>query len=242
MMQQKVVLITGAARGIGRYIAGTFAKEGVRLAVGDIESLDAVSIELREMGVEVLPVIADVRDEDQVRAMVRQVVDHFGRIDTLVNNAGIVTHFSWSPRWPRIRDMDLGFWNNVLETNLGGTFLCTKHVLPQMQIQGSGHVINLYGGTDPKQMGTGACVYSVSKDAIRTFTGFVAEEERDSNICVVAVAPGSAIATEEAPEDVRQALPGPDFVGNAFVLASQLGMEHTGQLLQLEDDHLIVLP
>ena len=242
MMQSQVILVTGAARGIGRYIAGTFAKEGARLAVSDIESLDTVSIELREMGVEVLPVIADVRDEDQVSAMMRQVIDHFGRIDTLVNNAGIVTHFSWSPRWPRIRDMDLSFWNNILATNLGGTFLCTKHVLPHMEAQRSGHVINLYGGTDPQQMGTGACVYSVSKDAIRTFTGFVAEEERESNICVVAVAPGSAIATEEAPEEVRRTLPGPDFVGNGFVLASQLDMEHTGQLLQLKDDQLIVLP
>lgn len=242
MPEQQVVLITGAAQGIGRHIARTFARQGDRIALADINSLDLVASELGELGVDVEPIHVDVREESSVKGMVDAAIARYGRIDTLVNNAGIVTHFSWVPRWPRVADLDLSFWNNVMETNLTGTFLCTKHVLPHMERQGSGHIINLYGGTDPEQMGVGASPYGVSKEAIRKFTGFVAVEERERNICVVAISPGGAIATEEAPEDVRQRLPGPDFVGNGFVLASRLGMEDTGKLLQLEGDHLKELP
>lgn len=241
MMQGQVVLITGAAKGIGRYAAQTFAAEGARVVINDIAPLDVVSGELREMGVESLAMNADVRNEDEVKRMVDRVVTRFGRIDVLVNNAAIVTHFSWVPRWPRIRDMEKAFWDKVIETNLGGTFLCTKYVLPHMERQQSGHIVNVYGGADPKLMGVGACAYGVSKEAIRKFTQFIAEEERESKICAVIVAPGAAIATEEAPEELRGRLPGPEFVGNFFVLAAQVPMELSGQLLELKDGHIVVV-
>jgi len=78
----------------------------------------------------------------------------------------------------------------------------------------------------------------VSKEAIRTFTRFVAEEEREWGICVVAVTPGGAIATEDAPEAVNQQMAGLDSLGNRFVLAAEAGMEMTGQLLTLKGGHL----
>jgi NAD(P)-dependent dehydrogenase (short-subunit alcohol dehydrogenase family) len=237
-----VVAVTGAAKGIGRYAAQTLAREGARLAVSDIEPLDKVSAELQGLGADVLAVKADVRDENQVKRAVAQIIERFGRIDGLINNAGIVTHFSWAPRWPRIRDMDKAFWDRVIETNLGGTVLWTKHVLPHMEARRAGHIVNLYGGTDPKQMGIGGCAYAVSKEAIRMFTRFVAEEEREQNICVVVVAPGAAIATEDAPEEVRRRLPGPDYLENLFVLALQAGMELSGQLLLLKEGRLTVVP
>ena len=242
MMEGRVVLVTGSAKGIGRHIAHTFAAEGASLALADIEPLDRVTGELGELGVNVLPLKTDIRDEAEVKAMVDRVLDRFGKIDVLINNAGIVTHFSWATRWPRIRDMEQSFWSNVLDTNLGGTFLCTKHVLPNMEERRSGHIVNLYGGADPLQMGTGACAYGVSKEAIRKFTGFVAEEERPWNICVTAISPGAAIATEDASEEAKRTLPGPDFVGNAFVLASQVSLELSGQLLGLRDGRLAVVP
>lgn len=237
-----VVVITGAAKGIGRYAARTLAKEGARLALSDIVPLDTVSAELRELGAEVLALHADARDEGQVKAAAEQIIKRFGRIDGLINNAGVVTHFSWSPRWPRIRDMDKTFWDRVMETNLGGAFLWTKHVAPHMEARRAGHIVNLHGGTDPKQMGIGGCAYAVSKEAIRMFTRFVAEEEREWNVCVVAVAPGAAIATEEAPDEVRRRLPGPEYLENVFVLALQAGMELTGQLLLLREGRLTVVP
>jgi len=137
--------------------------------------------------------------------------------------------------------MSKPFWDRVIETNLGGTFLWTRHVLPHMEAQRAGHIVNLYGGTDPKQMGVGGCAYAVSKEAIRMFTRHVAEEEREWNVCVVAVSPGVAIATEEAPEDVRRRLPGPEYLENVFVLALQADMTLTGQLLQLRDGQLAIV-
>jgi 3-oxoacyl-[acyl-carrier protein] reductase len=165
----------------------------------------------------------------------RQVIDHYGHLDVLVNNAGIVPHFAWGvPRWAPIREIDKAFWDNVINTNLGGTMLCTKHALPYMRERGSGHIINLYGGGG----GTGAAAYVVSKDAIKTFTRFAAEEERDANVCIVCLSPGGTIATEMAPEEARQRLPGPDLAGNRFVLAAQVGMDMSGHLLNLKEGRL----
>ena len=236
MLRGQVAIITGAAKGIGRYIAHNFAREGAKMVIVDVDThrLNKVSEELRQIGADVLPEIADVRDEDEVRRMVDRAVTRFSRIDVLVNDAAMVTHFGWEPRWHRIRDMDKAFWDRVIQTNLGGTFLCTKHVLPHMEARRSGHIVNLHGGGH----GGGACAYVVSKEAIRTFTRLVAEEEREWGICVVAVAPGGAIATEDAPEEVRQQMPGPESLENRFALAAEAGLDLTGQLLTLIDGRL----
>ena len=236
MLQNQVVVVTGAARGIGRYIAHTFGRAGANLVVADIDSLDNVARELREMEADVLVVPADVRNEAQVQAMVQQAIDRFGHIDVLVNDAGIVPHFAWGvPRWARIRDMEKSFWDRVVDTNLSGTMLCTKHVLPHMEARRSGHVINLYGGGS----GSGAAAYVVSKEAIRVLTRFVAEEEREFNVCVVSISPGGAIATEDAPEEARNRMPSPESSGDRWVLAAQVGMELSGQLLDLKEGRIV---
>src|SRR5256885_13025325 len=131
------------------------------------------------------------------------------KIDALINDAGIVPHFNWGiPRWPRVRLMSKDFWDSVIQTNLGGTFLCTKYVVPFMEERRAGNIVNLWGGGRAENHG--AAAYVVSKDAIRTFTRFVAEEEREGNICAVAFSPKQAIATEDAPEKPRKRLPGPE--------------------------------
>ena len=237
--QGQVVLVTGGAKGIGRYVAHTFAQAGASVAVADIESPDKTAGELGEMGAQALSITADVRSDSDVRAMVDQVVSRFGRIDVLVNDAAIVPHFSWGvPTWPRFRDMDQSFWERVIGTNLGGTFLCTRHVLPHMEDQRSGHILNVYGGGG---LGSTGGAYVISKEAIRVFTQFAAAEVRDSNVCVVTVYPGAAIATEEAPEDARQRMPGPESVGQRFVLAAQVGMDMSGKLVDLVEGKLEVL-
>lgn len=242
MLEGKVVIVTGGSKGIGRHAARTFAGEKARVVIVDIdvERLRRTFDELRRASADPLAISADVRQEEEVRRMVAQVVERFGRIDVLVNNAAIVPHFAWGiPRWPRIRFMEKDFWDRVIETNLGGTYLCTKHVLPFMEAERSGHIVNLHGGGDPKSVG--ACAYVVSKEAIRTFTRYVAEEEREFNVCVVAFSPGTPIATEDAPEEARRRLPGPEFLKNSFVLAAQAGMELTGQLLTLKGERLEVV-
>jgi len=237
-MENQVVVVTGAARGIGRYITHTFAKAGANLVVADVGSLDNIVREVGEMEAEVLPVNADVRDEGQVANLMDQAASRFGKIDVLVNNAGIVPHFAWGvQRWPNVRDAEKSFfWDTVLATNLGGTFLCTKHALRHMEERHSGHILNLHGGG----AGPGAAAYVVSKEAIKVFTHFVAEEEKDHNIVIVALGPGGAIATEDAPEEARARMPAPESSGNRWVLAAQVGMEMSGKLLELKDDRIVV--
>src|SRR4030095_9127281 len=137
--------------------------------------------------------------------MIEEVHQRYGRIDVLVNDAGIVTHFRYGePRWPRIADMEPTFFENVIRTNLFGTFLTTKYVLPYMEAQGGGHIINFGQGNigrPVRPVEPGAAVYHVSKLAIRDFTHEVAIEELDRNVCIVAFGPGGPGG--ETPEEVR---------------------------------------
>ncbi len=239
MLEGKVVIVTGGAKGIGRHAAKTFAQEKTKVVIADIdkELLQKTSSELGQF-TGTVGINVDVRNEDDVRRMVDQVADRFGQIDVLVNDAAIVPHFAWGiPRWPRIRDMEKDFWDRVVQTNLGGTFLCTKYVLPYMEARRSGHIINLYGGGGVKP--PGACAYVVSKEAIRTFTRFAAEEVRESNVCVVTMSPRVPIATEGAPEEALRRLPGPEILGNGFVLAAQLPLDLSGQMFAYLDGKLV---
>jgi len=239
MLEGKVVIVTGGGKGIGRHAAKTFAAEKAKVAIADFdkERLQKTAGELGRL-TDTLAINADVRSEADVKGMVDQVVNRFGRIDVLVNNAAIVPHFAWGiPRWPRIRDMEKDFWDRVIQTNLGGTFLCTKHVLPHMEAERAGHIINLYGGGGLKP--AGACAYMTTKEAIRTFTRYVAEEVRESNVCVVIFSPRVPIATEGAPDEALRRLPGPEILGNGFVLAAELPMDLTGRIFSYQDGKLV---
>lgn len=239
MLEGKVVVITGGGKGIGRHAAKTFAEKKAKVVVADFdnERLQQTVKELSQM-TESLDIHADVRNEDDVRNIVAQTLERFGQIDVLLNNAAIVPHFAWNiPRWPLISDMPKDFWDRVIQTNLNGTFLCSKHVIPHMVERKSGHIINLYGGGGVKP--GGACAYMVTKDGLRTFTRYVAEEVRDANICVVIFSPRVPIATEGAPEEALKRLPGPEVLGQAFVLAAELPLDKSGQCFAYENGNLV---
>ncbi len=238
-VQGKVVIITGSAGGIGRYIAKTFGEEHAKVVVADMKPLDTVAAELNAMDVEHLAIPTDVRDESSVRRLMATTADKFGRIDVLINNAAIVTHFQWGnvQRWPRVKDMDKDFWDKVIDTNLGGVWRCSKHVIPYMETQHGGHIISTLGGSTPESIGSLA--YVVSKDAIRTFTKFLAGEEKEHDICCLSIAPGATIATEEAPEEARARMPGVEVVGNRYVLAAQAPMDLSGQMVNVEEGLLV---
>ena len=239
MLEGKVVIITGSGGGIGQYVAKTFAQARAKVVVSDIKPLDAISAELEAMEADYLAIPADVRDQTAVHNLMSRTLDRFGRIDVLHNNAAVVPHVSRrDPRWSRISGLDLDLWNWVIQTNLGGAFLCTSLALPHMEAQRSGHIISTMGGSRR----VGAAPYQVSKDAIRSFTRAVAEEEREFNICVVAMTPGGRIAVEGTDEEVLAQYPGPEAVGNRFVLASEAGMELSGQLIDVEDGKLVGRP
>ncbi len=239
MLEGKVVVVTGGGKGIGRHAAMTFAREKAKVVIIDVsqEWLDKTGPELGEM-TDALGINADVREEKAVRRAFDEVVHRFGHIDVLVNDAAIVPHFAWGiPRWPLIRDMEVDFWDKIIQTNLGGTFLCSKHALAYMEQRRSGHIINLYGGGGITP--GGACAYVVTKDAIWTFSRYLAEEVRESNICVVTFSPRVPIVTEGAPEDAFTRLPSPEILGQGFVLAAEVPMEQTGQLFSYQNGKLV---
>ena len=239
MLQNKVVVITGSGQGIGKHAAKTFAQEKAKVVIADFNEglAKRTAAEVGEVS-ESMAVHADVRDENSVKKMVDEVISRFGQIDVMMNNAAIVPHFAWNiPRWPLIADMPVEFWDRVVHTNLYGTFFGTKHVIPHMAKRKSGHIINLYGGGGVRP--GGAATYMVTKDGIRTFTRYVAEEVRDSNICVVTFSPRVPIATETAPEEALKRLPGPEILGQGFVLAAQLPMDQSGKCFAYENGKLV---
>ncbi len=239
MLNGRTAMVTGGGQGIGKHAAKTLAENGVKVAVADInpETVEEAAAELSAFS-ETRAVALDVREEGAVHDALDRVVEEFGGIDILVNNAAIVPHFRWgSPLWPNVSDMPLEFWDRVIQTNLYGTFFCTKHVISHMRDRNGGHVVNLYGGG--RLIPPGALAYMVTKNSIRTFTRYIAEEVREANICAVTFSPRLQIATETAPDSIREELPGPDVLGDAFVLAAELPMEFSGKCLAYEDGRLV---
>ncbi len=240
MLDDKIAFVTGGAQGIGKHACLTLAKAGAKIAVVDINTENTLSTasELEKI-TDVIPITADVRNEQEVKAAIQQSSNKFGGLDILINNAGIVPHFRWGlPRWPNIENMPEDFWDNVIRTNLYGTYLTTKHAIPLMKLKQSGHVINLFGGGGPNP--PGALAYMVTKNGIRTFSRYIAEEVRADNICVVTFSPRYAIATEDASDEAKRRMPAPDVLEQAFVLVSELGMEYSGKCVAYEDRTIVL--
>jgi len=237
MLDGKVVVITGSAGGIGRWVAKTFARSRAKVVVADIKALDAVSAELEALETDYLAVPTDISDEISAQTLIERTVERFGRIDVLHNNAAIVPHVSReNSNWSRLGQLPPSLWDRVIQTNLGGTFRCSRFALPYMEAQRSGHIISTMGGS--RRIGGGP--YQVSKDAIQSFTRALAEEEREFNICVVTMTPGGRIWVESNPdEETRAQYPGVETVANRFVLAAQAGMELSGKLIDVEDGRLV---
>jgi len=152
MLDDKIAFVTGGAQGIGKHACLTLAKAGAKIVVVDINTEITLSTasELEKI-TDVIPITADVRNEQEVEAAMQKTAKNFGGLDILINNAGIVPHFRWGlPRWPNIENMPEDFWDKVIRTNLYGTYLTTKHAIPIMKSKQSGHFINLFGGGGAK--------------------------------------------------------------------------------------------
>jgi NAD(P)-dependent dehydrogenase (short-subunit alcohol dehydrogenase family) len=189
-MNQPVVLITGALTGIGRATALAFAREGNRVVVSGRreEAGQALAAELRALGAEAEFLRADVRFEAEVRSVVEQTVERFGRIDVAVNNAG--TEGQLAP----IVEQSAASYEDTFAVNVLGTLLSLKHEMRVMLAQGAGSIINL--SSIAGQVGiAGASVYAASKHAVEGLTKSAALEGAAAGVRVNAVAPGP-VATE----------------------------------------------
>src|SRR6201993_3538375 len=180
-----VVLVTGALAGIGRATALAFAREGARLVVSgrNQEAGDALAAELRGLGAEALSLRADVRNEADVRSLVDQTVERFGRLDAAVNNAG--TEGKPGP----VVEQTAESYAATFDTNVLGTLLSMKHELRVMMPQKHGSIINVsstYGQTGA----AGASLYAASKHAVEGLTRSAALEAADFGVRVNVVAPG----------------------------------------------------
>ena len=184
-IEGKFALVTGASKGIGRAIAQRLADEGVNVAVNYNRSEDEahqVVAGLESAGVTAFAVQADVSQVDQVQAMITHVQETFGGIDILINNAGIIND-------GLLVRMSDSAWDDVMGTNLNGTFHCTRAVLRQMIRQRWGRIINI-GSVVGIRGNIGQVNYTASKAAIIGFTKALAKEVATRNITVNTVTPG----------------------------------------------------
>lgn len=189
-LKDQVAIITGASRGIGKATALALASEGAKVVVNYASSstaADEVVKTIVDAGGEAIALQADVSQSDQVDNLIKQTLDQFGRIDVLVNNAGITKD-------TLLMRMKLEDWQAVINLNLTGVFLCTKAVTKTMVKQRSGRIINITSVAG--QMGNpGQANYSAAKAGVIGFTKTVAKELASRGITVNAVAPGF-IATD----------------------------------------------
>jgi NAD(P)-dependent dehydrogenase (short-subunit alcohol dehydrogenase family) len=185
-LENRIALITGAGRGIGRALAKGFAREGadVTLVARTEEELEQTAKAIRALGRRVLKIVCDVSDSVKVENSIKMVLSEFGKIDILVNNAG-----QQAPIGSFV-NIDTEDWTNTIMVNLVGTMLCCKAVLPSMLERRQGKIINLSGGgaTAPRP---NFSAYAASKAAVVRFTETLAEELKPFNIQVNAIAPGA---------------------------------------------------
>lgn len=207
--EDKVALVTGAGRGIGKAIALAFAKEGATLAMIDIDgdNLHAVYDEITGLGQRASSFVGDVSRQDDVRSMVNQTKKKYDKIDILINNAGI------SPkkdgRKANLIEIDVDEWNRVLAVNLTSAFLFCKEVLPSMMEQKDGRIISISSSSAFDGGFLAAAHYVTSKGGINAMTKTVAREVAPFGITVNAVAPGrveSPMAQLTSPERNKAAL------------------------------------
>ena len=183
-LKDKVAIITGGGRGIGRAIATAYAAEGARVVIASRSTaqLDEVATEITAQGGEILTVPTDVRIRVEVENLVRQTVDRFSRIDILVNNAGV------NPRGLFLDSTDEE-WELGWQINVMGVVYCCRAVLPIMQQQGSGNIINV--GSGMGQVGhANLSVYCASKAALHGLTQAIAEEVWEDGIIANVLIPG----------------------------------------------------
>jgi len=221
-LKDKIALITGGARGIGKAIAVAYAREGAKLAIcaRTASEIEETTSEIRALGGECVGLVCDVSLEEPVATLARNVEERFGSVDVLVNNAGVMT------RPTPIAEFEVRKWDYTIAVNLRGPFLVSRAILPLMTRNKSGSIINV-----SSSFGRGAYAnfgaYATSKWGIEGFTQTLAAEVRSCNIRVNSVEPGYVATKLTLYHGSR-----PESVTDVFVfLASDESKGITGRML-----------
>ena len=237
----KIALVTGASRGIGRAIAIALAKEGASVAVnyaGNSEKAENVVKEITEIGREAISIQGDVTNAESVTDMVKIVTEKFGKIDILINNAGITR----DNLLIRMKEDD---WDSVINTNLKGVFLCTKAVSRQMMKQRQGRIINISSVVGVSG-NAGQANYVAAKSGVIGLTKTSAKELATRGITVNAIAPGfietdmTNALTENVGEQMMKQIPlgrfgkPEDVAKTAVFLAAEDSGYITGQTIHVD--------
>jgi 3-oxoacyl-[acyl-carrier protein] reductase len=249
-LKDKVAIITGGAEGIGRAYALGFIAEGASVVVSDINLPAAQELEktITSQGGTALAVKADVAKVAEVDAMVKKAIDRFGQVDILLNNAGMYRRNTAvrAPTW----QMKVEDWENVINVNLTGVFLCCRAVLPYMVKRKSGKIINV--ASSLAFIGVPRFThYVASKGGVVSFTRALAREVGEFNINVNTLCPGYTLsgdlekmsAEEKALEipvrSLKRAEYPQDLVGTAIYLASSDSDMMTGQALVVDGGNIL---
>ncbi len=247
-LKGKNALVTGSGGGIGKAIALGLAREGVNIAVNDVnqQNAEGTVAEIGKMGGRAMAVMASVADEAEVRKMVDKIVAEWGGIDILVNNAGVTNHLL-------IEDTEFEEWQRVLSVNLSGAFNCSKAVVPSMRQRGGGRIINIVSYSGEHITMIGGVSYTSSKSGIWGLTRQLSFELGPHQITVNGISPGNVITpmlkagtTPERLEAMKKwyplrDMPTPEDIADAAVfLASDRARMITG--VNLEVDGGITVP
>lgn len=237
MLSDKVAIITGASRGIGRIIAAALAAQGAKVVASarNAEALESLAAEIKAQGGNVVAVVADVAVEADANNLIEQAVANYGKVDILINNAGIT-------RDGLLLRMKSDDWDAVLDTNLKGAFLCTRAAAKFMSKQRYGRIINVSSVVG--EMGNaGQANYCASKAGLLGLTKSVARELARRNVTVNAVTPGFIVTdmtenmTDKAREAMTEQIPlgrlgeAEDVANAVLFLASDQSSYITGQVL-----------
>lgn len=242
----KVILVTGATRGIGKQIAITFAKEGYDIAINyrkENEDLENTKKAIEENGVKCFAVQGDVSSFEDCERFVKEIINEYGKIDVLVNNAGITKD-------TLLMKMKKEDFESVIDVNLVGTFNVTKNVVPYMMKARSGRIINISSVVGVSG-NAGQTNYSASKAGIIGFTKSLAKEIASRNILVNAVAPGfietnmTDVLKDEVKEAIIKQIPlnrmgkTEDVANVVKFLASEDSLYITGQVINIDGGMLM---
>ena len=235
LLKDKVAIVTGANRGLGKAIAKKFAGEGatVVLVARKEDGLKAVRDEITADGCKADYVVADVTREDQVKSMVDTIVERYKTIDILVNNAGISKEI-------KLMDISMDVWREIVDVNLNSVVIVTKAVLPVMAYNKSGNIVNISSAAALRGL-PGSCAYAASKAGVLCLSQALGDEVRPLGIRVNVICPGP-IDTELFQKSERRefilAAGGdvfePETVANgALFLASELSKGMSSQVLTM---------